>query len=529
MVKCCLKFTDFPKFCQELVSNLHGTTDLSDISLVGDDNLPIRAHKIVISAHSGVIREALVATEHEKPLLHFRGFSSQDIQLLLDFMYLGQTSCEAKNVNLFFKTGKFLQIKQLEDECDDDAENLRTQFSLDVLDQFCDIIVDDKEVKDEEVNQIETNQFGDIANVEFFEEENVPQANDGRENSEDLKSLDLENFYVDISKREKETKNTLIKEETKPLTSKRRAITTVKRLYNSAMQSFNKAYPSKEWKALDETDIEDLNANLCKFFECLENSGGGSYNINTLRAYYNALRVYLKDTKSVDLNHDLRFRPVHDIFQQRISESEKSGSCASTALREEDIQTALMTGTFGRGNPEALVTLIVYNLGMDFGCKGKEEIMAIRNCDMIYGPLNAQSKPEFIKLSENVWKTKKQEYYTGRVDIDLKRPQTCPVENILFYQSKKTPEQLSPNMPFLLFPKRSGTYQDFWFQNQRMGKHTLMELFRNALEKAGVDLSGQKITLSSAYRAGIRNYEQILKETQSKLFAESLKAQKSKF
>ena len=245
MVKCHLKFTDFPVFCQELVSNLHGTTHLSDISLVGDDNKPIRAHKIVISAHSGVIREALAATEHEKPLLHCRGFSSQDIQLLLDFMYLGQTSCEAKNVNLFFKTGKFLQIK------------------------------------------------------------------------------------------------------------------------------------------------------------------------------------------------------------------------------------------------------------------------------------------EFIKISENFWKIKKQEYFIGRVEIDPKRPQTCPVENILFYQSKKTPEQLSPDMPFILLPKRSGTYQDFWFQNQRMGKHIFMELFRNALEKAGVDLSGQKTTLSSAYRARIRNNEQILKETQSKLL-ESLKAQMCK-
>ena len=529
MVKCFLKFTDFPKFCQELVSNLHGATELSDISLVGDDNKPIRAHKIVISAHSEVIREALASTEHEKPLLHCRGFSSQDIQLLLDFMYLGQTSCEAKNVNLFFKTGKFLQIKQLEDECDDDAENLKKEFSLDVLDQFCDIIFGDKEVKDEEVNQIETDEFDDNTNAELCEEQDMPQGNEEKESSEELKSLDLENFYVEITEREKETKKTFIKDKNKPSTAKRKAITTVKRLYNSAMQSYNESFPLKEWKAIDETEIEDLNANLSKFFKCLKHSEGGSYNINTLNTYFYALRGYLKDTKSVDIRHDKRFRPLHEIFQQRLRESEKFGSSASNAFREEDIQTAFKTGAFGRGNPEALVTLIVYNLMMDFGCKGKEQFMIMRNCDLIYGPLNSQSKPAFIKLSENVlknvWKIRKlqkTENYTindsiGRVDIDLRSPQTCPVENILFYQSKKTPDQLKPDMPFVLCPKKSGTYQDFWFQNQRLGKDNLMGLFRNALEKAGVDLSGQRITLSSAYRTRIRNNEQILKETQIKM------------
>ena len=97
----------------------------------------------------------------------------------------------------------------------------------------------------------------------------------------------------------------------------------------------------------------------------------------------------------------------------------------------------------------------------------------------------------------------------------------------MFYQSKKTPDQLKPDMPFVLCPKKSGTYQNFWFQNQRLGKDNLMGLFRNALEKAGVDLSGQRITLSSAYRTRIRNNEQILKETQIKLL-ENMRAQTSK-
>ena len=72
---------------------------------------------------------------------------------LLDFLYLGETSCEPKNVNVFLKTGKFLQIRQLVEECEDDLETLHEQFSLEVLDQFFDII-GDREVKAEEVKQL---------------------------------------------------------------------------------------------------------------------------------------------------------------------------------------------------------------------------------------------------------------------------------------------------------------------------------------------------------------------------------------
>ena len=154
MVKYQLEFTEFPRFCQELIGNLHGSNDFSDLALMGDDNRQFKAHKLVLRAHSNVIRDVLSSTDVEKPLLYLKGFNSHDIQCLLDFMYLGETSCEPKNVNVFLKTGKFLQIRQLVEECEDDLETLHEQFSLEVLDQFCDI-VGDSEVKAEEIKQRE--------------------------------------------------------------------------------------------------------------------------------------------------------------------------------------------------------------------------------------------------------------------------------------------------------------------------------------------------------------------------------------
>ena len=185
MVKCNLEFTEFSKFCQELIGNLYGSDEFSDITLIGDDNRQFKAHKFVLRAHSNVIRDVLTSTDIEKPLLYFKGFNGHDIKLLLDFMYLGETSCEPKNVNVFFKTGKFLQIKQLVEECEDDGETIHERFSLEVLDQFCDI-VGDREVKAEEINQMEIlpmeNEFSEevgskekeiSVELQFGENENV--------------------------------------------------------------------------------------------------------------------------------------------------------------------------------------------------------------------------------------------------------------------------------------------------------------------------------------------------------------------
>ena len=72
MVKYQLEFTEFPRFCQELIGNLQGSDDFSDIALMGDDNRPFKAHKLVLRAHSNVIRDVLSSTGVAKPLLYLR-------------------------------------------------------------------------------------------------------------------------------------------------------------------------------------------------------------------------------------------------------------------------------------------------------------------------------------------------------------------------------------------------------------------------------------------------------------------------
>ena len=553
MVKCQLEFPEFPKFCQELIGNLHGSDDFADIALIGDDNKTFKAHNFVLRSHSNVIMDALSSTDFEKPLIYLKGFSSHDIQCLLDFMYLGETSCEPKNVKIFFKTGKFLQIKQLVEECEDNVEN---QFSLEVLDQFCDI-VGDSEVKSEEINQMETNpmddenEFGGVNDEEISEEiqEMNVGVNDLLRSPKTVQSSTIPELVSgkDSGKSEKDfTKKEAKKEEMfKRLTNVKvsdddcqlpqvteqssKSVLKMQRvavkLFDSVMESFDKADPSKDYKSLDETNIEDLNPNLCKFFYCLVKPDGSSYNSESLKAYFYAIQNYLRRTKNINIKQDERFRELIETVKERTMTAKKSNSPQSSAFREEDIQRAFMNGTIGRGSPEALVTLIVYNLMMDFGCKSIAEIQEIRNSDIIYGPLNDQSEPQFIQIyPDSVWEKRKEKSLRtnsflahakrmiddnhGRVYLDSKLPHTCPVGNILFYQNKKTPKQLNPDMPFLLCTRKFGMWnlsEEFWFQDIRMGKESIQKLFKNALVSAGVDITGQKITPMSARKARIES------------------------
>ena len=440
MVKCHLEFTEFSKFCQELIGNLYGSDDFSDIALMGDDNRQFKAHKFVLRAHSNVIRDVLASsTDIEKPLLFFKGFNSHDIQFLLDFMYLGETCCEPKNVNVFFKTGKFLQIRQLVEECEDDVETLNERFSLEVLDQFCDIVGDSK-VKAEEINQMEILplenevefseevgnkekeisvelQFGENENVQTvankrktFNEAEISEevGNQKKGISEEFQFCENKNFQI-VSNKRKTPKEVTEKQLSKETEQSSKATLKIQKvvvgLYNSVMESFNKADSSKEWKTLDETKIQDLNKNMCKFFLCLVKSDGSSYSGVSIRTYFQAIVKHLRKTKNVNIRKDERFTKVLETVNKRAMEADQQGLNKSSAFREEDIQRAFMSGTIGRGSPETLVTLIVYNLMMDFGCKTIEEIQEIRNRDINFGPLNDQSKPQFIQLYCNLLKT----------------------------------------------------------------------------------------------------------------------------
>ena len=78
-----------------------------DVTLVGDDEIEIHAHKIILSAASPVLKNILFE-EDGHPVLYFTGFNSNTINAFKEMLYHGKTS--------FFNHE---QIKEVGKICDD--------------------------------------------------------------------------------------------------------------------------------------------------------------------------------------------------------------------------------------------------------------------------------------------------------------------------------------------------------------------------------------------------------------------------
>ena len=306
--------------------------------------------------------------------------------------------------------------------------------------------------------------------------------------------LDEKNIDIDFKKdRRHRNKDTL------------RCEGTIVRLYNSVMQDFSRDDPSKNWKPLAETNEGDLDTNLCKFFKYLVRPDGAfNYNSSTLKSYFSAMKRHLFETRNIQLIKGEWYKEIMETVSSRMDENEEEGS-SSTPFREEDIRQCFMAGTMGLDNPKSLLTIVIYNLTVDFGCNSALEVHDLLNSDIIFGPLNESREPEYIQLSDRVLKWRKESNGLGRVVLNSAVLYgSCPVKNILFFQNMKTPIQLEPDQPFLLNPVRNDQHLSKgkpWFDNLRLGRNSIVKVFKTAMLEAGVDLSGQKITFSSAKKS----------------------------
>merc|ERR1712183_265891 len=81
--------------------NLFNEQSFADVTLVSDDQQEYKAHKVVLSACSPVLGNILLNNQHSHPLIYLKGFKSTELQKLLEFMYLGETSVNQNSIDQF--------------------------------------------------------------------------------------------------------------------------------------------------------------------------------------------------------------------------------------------------------------------------------------------------------------------------------------------------------------------------------------------------------------------------------------------
>ena len=135
VAKCHLEYDGFDSFLTKALRKIFEAHSFADITLVGDDNIPIEAHRLILSAHSSVLENAIIESKTAKPTLQCKGFTYQDLHAMLTYLYLGEVSVPFAQAGELLMMAKYLKISQLGEECKVTDNNLNRMFAVVPMDE----------------------------------------------------------------------------------------------------------------------------------------------------------------------------------------------------------------------------------------------------------------------------------------------------------------------------------------------------------------------------------------------------------
>ena len=124
----------------------------TDVTLVSDDKKKIKAHRNILSASSSVLNDILKIEAHSsKSVIYLKGIQFSEIESLLQFIYLGQTSLDPHKLSEFLSLANNLEIKDLElsNEREEKEDNKKLQKDVEHLDYLGPTIHNDDSSSDD--------------------------------------------------------------------------------------------------------------------------------------------------------------------------------------------------------------------------------------------------------------------------------------------------------------------------------------------------------------------------------------------
>ena len=107
-----LTWHTFHTHSNDLLSDLYNSGNFADVTLIADDQTQFKCHKFVLSACSSVFRNIL-KVDSRSPLIYLRGIAREEMEVMLQFMYLGEASIYQERMNVFLAVAKDLELKEM--------------------------------------------------------------------------------------------------------------------------------------------------------------------------------------------------------------------------------------------------------------------------------------------------------------------------------------------------------------------------------------------------------------------------------
>ena len=108
------KWEEHYNFLKKQLTELVTLKEFSDVSLVCDDQIEIKAHKNILSGSSPVFKNILhMKSCTEKPVIYLRGINSREMKSIINFIYLGQVIIPQSSMSDFLAVANDLEIEHL--------------------------------------------------------------------------------------------------------------------------------------------------------------------------------------------------------------------------------------------------------------------------------------------------------------------------------------------------------------------------------------------------------------------------------
>ena len=111
--KFCLKWNDFTTNTTKTFGLLRKEDFLQDVTLVGEDNHQVAAHKLVLSSCSEYFKNIFKNNKHSRPLLCLEGITSQDLDNILNYIYEGVVNIYQDDLDRFLSVAQRFKLEGL--------------------------------------------------------------------------------------------------------------------------------------------------------------------------------------------------------------------------------------------------------------------------------------------------------------------------------------------------------------------------------------------------------------------------------
>ena len=108
-----LNWDAYSDHLREKLNEMLKTNELTDVTLVCDDKKQFKAHRIILSACSEVFKSIIHHLPLNSSVIYLKGIQHQEMQSILEFLYLGEATLDEERMTEFLNVAKNLEIKEI--------------------------------------------------------------------------------------------------------------------------------------------------------------------------------------------------------------------------------------------------------------------------------------------------------------------------------------------------------------------------------------------------------------------------------